>query len=56
MGILSLVKSTLKLTEDVVDIAVAPVEVVVDTARMATKPLAEAAEEITEDVKEMVDD
>ncbi len=56
MGIFGLVKSVVGLAEDVVDIAVAPVEVVVDVTRMATKPIAEGLGEMTADVKEMVDE
>lgn len=56
MGIFGLVKSVGKLAEDVVGIAVAPVEVVVDVTRMATKPIAEAAEELADDVKDMADE
>jgi len=56
MGIFGLVKSVVGLAENVVDIAIAPVEVVVDVTRMATKPIAEGLEELTEDVKQMVDE
>jgi len=45
--------SLLKLTGDVVKIAVAPVEIAVDTARVVTKPVADVAEEIVKGVKDV---
>jgi len=49
-------KSLVKLTEDVVDIATAPIEIGIDTVRGVTKPMAESAQEVVKEVKEMVDD
>ena len=45
-------KSLLKLTEDVVDIVTAPIEVVIDTTRLVTKPIADASKEAVEAIKE----
>lgn len=49
-------KSLIDLTTDVVRIAAAPVEVAVDLTRIATKPLADAAQEIVQDVKSSTKD
>ncbi len=43
-------KSLFKLAEDVAEIAAAPMRVIVDTARLVTKPLSEAAKEVAETV------
>jgi len=51
----SLFKSVVELVEDVATVAVAPVEVVVDLASAAIKPMAEAAKEITNDIKHLKD-
>ena len=48
--------SLLKLTENVVKVAAAPIEVVADVAVVVTQPLADAAEEVTSSVKEGLDD
>ena len=44
-------KSLFELTKDVVDIAIAPVEIAVDVAREVTKPVAELAKDIVEEFK-----
>ncbi len=49
---MGLFKSLLELTEDVVAIATAPIEVAVDVARAATKPVADAAKEITAEMRD----
>lgn len=46
-----MLKSLFGLTEDVVKIAVAPVEIAVDAARIVTKPVADMADDITKEVK-----
>lgn len=48
--------SITKLTKDVADIALAPVEVATDLTRIATKPVADLAKSTTEVVKEMADE
>ena len=48
-------KSLFSLAEDIVDIAVAPVEIAVDLTRAVTKPVAEAAQEAVDAVKEEVE-
>jgi hypothetical protein len=50
-----LLKSVAELTGNVAKVVVAPVEIAVDLAAAATKPLAEAAEELTKDVKSLKD-
>lgn len=40
---------------DVAKVAVAPVEIVVDVAAAAVKPIAEAAEDLVKDVKSLKD-
>lgn len=47
-----LFKSVVELASDIVDVAVAPVEIAVDVTKAAVKPVADAAREITEDVKD----
>lgn len=53
---MSIFKSIKNLAEDVVDIALAPVEMTIDMTRAATKPIADLANEMKEDIKEMVDE
>ena len=48
--------SLIKLTEDVVTIAIAPINVTVDATRIVTKPVADLAKEVTKEVKETVED
>lgn len=50
-----LLKSVTDLAADVTKVVVAPVEVVVDLAGAVVKPVAEAAEEIVEEVKSLKD-
>lgn len=50
-----LLKSVADLTKNVAEVALAPVEVVVDLAAAATQPLAEAAREIKQDIKSLKD-
>tara|TARA_Y100000815_G_scaffold269422_1_gene292134 strand:- start:72 stop:269 length:198 start_codon:yes stop_codon:yes gene_type:complete len=45
-------KSLAGVADDVLKTALAPVEVAADMTRIVTKPIADAAEQITEDVKE----
>jgi len=45
-----------KLVGDVVEIAVAPVEVALDVTRVITKPIADVAKATAETVKEVTDD
>lgn len=52
MGILSTLKKTVGLAEDVADIVIAPVEITVDLTRAAIKPLKETTEEILNENKE----
>jgi len=49
MGVFDLVK-------DVGTLVTAPIEVVATTARIVTKPLAEMADELVEDLEELVED
>ena len=49
-------KSLLGLGKDIVDIATAPVEVVIDVTRAVTKPIADVAKEVVEEVKEATKD
>jgi len=44
------------IVEDVVKIAVAPVEIAASVVRAATKPIAEVAEELAKDVKRGLSD
>lgn len=48
--------SLLKLGKDVVDIAIAPVEVAIDVTRVVTKPVADVAKATAETVKEISND
>lgn len=50
-----LLKSVTDLAVDVVKVAAAPVEVVVDLAGAVVKPVAEAAEEVVKEVKSLKD-
>ena len=45
-------KSLVGIVSDVVTVAVAPIEIAADLTRVVTKPMAEAAKEIADDVKE----
>lgn len=48
--------SLLKLGKDVADIASTPVEVTADLARVVTKPMAELADEVKKEVKDLTKD
>jgi len=48
---LGLMKSLTYLSKDLVQITVAPVEIVVDSARIITKPIAETSKEIVSEIK-----
>lgn len=48
----SLIKATLGVVGDVATIALAPVAVTTEVARVVTKPIAEAAEEVSKDIRE----
>ena len=50
-----LLKSLGDLTKNVAEVALAPVEIVVDLAAAATQPLADAAKELKNDVKSIKD-
>lgn len=50
-----LFKSVVDLATDVATVAVAPVEIVVDLADAAVKPLADAAKDLAKDVKSLKD-
>lgn len=45
-----------KLVGDVVDIAVAPIEIAVDVTSALVEPVAVAAKEVVESVKDVIDD
>lgn len=47
--------SLVDLASDVVDIATAPVRIAVDVTRMGVKPIANAANEVVEEIREDVD-
>lgn len=47
-------KSLFGIVEDVVKIAAAPVEVVVDVTRAVTKPVAELSEEAVKEIKTVI--
>ena len=53
---MSLLKSIFNVAKDVTEIALAPVEIAVDLTRQVTKPIAEAAKEVVEDVKSDVEE
>lgn len=46
-------KSLVELTKDVTKIATAPVEMAIDTARVATKTAADVAQDAVKEVKEI---
>lgn len=48
-------KSLLGIMSDAAKIATAPIEIALDVTRAATKPIAEVAEELVEDVKGALD-
>jgi len=48
-----LLKGVVELTRNVAEVALTPVEVVVDLANAATQPLADAAKEIKQDIKDL---
>lgn len=48
--------SLTRLVGDVVQIAAAPVEIVAETARLVTKPVAEVATEMSKGLKELNED
>jgi hypothetical protein len=50
-----LFNSVVDLASDVVKVVVAPVEMAVDLAGAAVKPLAEAAKDLTKDIKSLKD-
>lgn len=52
---MGLFDSLVELTTNTVKVVAAPVEVVAELANAAVKPIAEAAEEIVEDVKSIKD-
>ena len=45
-----------KLVGDVVDVVTAPVEVALDVTRLVTKPIADAAQTVAKEVKEITTD
>lgn len=45
--------SLLKLTKDLVTIVTAPVEIAIDLTGAVVKPIAEVAEEIVDDIKDI---
>lgn len=47
-------KSLIGIVSDVVTVAVAPVEIAADLTRVVTKPIAEVAKDIADDVKEAI--
>ena len=51
-----LLKSVTDLTKDVIDIATAPVEIAVDSARIITKPIAEASKEVVKEIKKSTEE
>lgn len=53
---MSLIKSLFDLGKDAVTIVAKPVEIAVDVTRLVTKPLADAATEIADDIKEELGD
>jgi hypothetical protein len=50
---MGLFDSILGVVENVTTVVVAPVEIAADLAQAATKPVAEAAEQLVEDVKQL---
>lgn len=51
MGIFDLISDVVEITGNVVDIVVAPVEVVVSVAKDFTEEMAEVAEDIVDSIK-----
>ena len=51
-----LIKSTLGITGDVLKVVAAPVVIAAEVTRAATKPIGDAMEEVTEDVKDSLRD
>lgn len=51
----SLLKSVTELVEDTAKVVLTPVEMVVDLADAAVKPLSEVAQELAKDVKSLKD-
>jgi len=51
----SLLKSVVELTTDVVKVVAAPVEMAVDLADAAVKPLVEVAKDLTDEIKQLKD-
>lgn len=49
-------KSIFGLVKDVATIVIAPVEIAVDLTRTVTKPVADVAKEVTEEIKNITDD
>lgn len=49
-------KSLLGLVEDVVKIAVAPVEIAIDATRIITKPVGDVAQAAAKEIKQTVKD
>ena len=49
-------KSLFNLTKDIVDIAVAPIEIAVDITSAVVKPVADVARDVTKTVKEELTD
>jgi hypothetical protein len=49
-------KSVFNVLEDVTRVVTAPVEVLVDLAQVVTKPSAELAQDIVNEVKGLIDD
>jgi hypothetical protein len=50
-----LLNSVVSLASDVVKVVIAPVEMAVDLAGAAVKPIAEVAKELTKDIKSLKD-
>lgn len=53
---MGLFDSIVKLTKDITDIALAPVEIAVDITRVVTKPIADEVKEVVKDIKDEADD
>ena len=53
---MGLFDSIAKLTKDVAEVALAPVEIAVDMARVVVAPPAAVAKEVTKGVKKMADE
>lgn len=48
-------KSLIGIVTDVAKVAIAPVEVALDVTRTITKPMADVAEEVVKEVKDLTD-